>query len=153
MSCEQEERRPLSLSRAKLWCQVQLVPAAPGSAPMATLHPQGNTWVSQLSWNTTEPHQDLMRWQCIVSKASGGSTTAFHSPLIKTLLMGSEDCKPPLTSLTLVQVVKENSFCLRTNLPFSTEILIWGNFMGFAGWQSHNDSVSMDLMAFDGSKK
>lgn len=105
-----------------------------GSAPMATERPQSNTWVSQLSWNTAERHQDLMRWQCIVSKASGGSTAAIHSPLIKTLLMGSEEGKPPLTGLTLVQVVKENYFCLRTNLPFSTEILIRVNFKGVAGW-------------------
>lgn len=32
-----------------------------------------------------------MRWQYIESDASGGSTTAFHSPLIKTLLMVSEE--------------------------------------------------------------
>lgn len=111
-------------------------PQPPGSAPMASVRPQSNTWVSQLSWNTAERHQDLMRWQCIVSKASGGSTAAFHSTLIKILLMGSEEDKPPLTGLMLVQVVKENYFCLRTNLPHSTEILIWVNFKGVAGWHS-----------------
>lgn len=116
-------------------------PQPPGSAPMVTERPQSNTWVSQLSWNTAEHYQDLMRWQCIVSEASRGSTAAFHSPLIKTLLMGSEEDKPPLTGLTLVQVVKENYFCWRTNLPLSTEILIRVNIKGVAAW--HYYSVHM----------
>lgn len=41
----------------------------------------------------------------------GGSPAAFHSPLIKSLLMGSEEDKDPLTSLTVVRVVRENYFC------------------------------------------
>lgn len=66
-------------------------PQPPGGAPMATESPQSTTRALQLSWNTAERHQDLMRWQCIVSKAGGGSTAVFHSPLIKTLLMDSEE--------------------------------------------------------------
>lgn len=123
----------------------------PGSAPMATERPQSNTWVSQLSWNTPEHHQDLMRWQCIVSKASRGSTAVFHSPLIKILLMGSEEDKPPLTGLTLVQVVKENYFCWRTNLPYSTEILIRVNIKGVAGW--HSCSAYTESMETQRNKK
>lgn len=41
----------------------------------------------------------------------GVSPAAFHSPLIKNLLMGSEEDKASVTSLTVVQVVRENYFC------------------------------------------
>lgn len=105
-------------------------PSLPTTTPVVTWHLQSNTWVSPQSWNTTEHHQDLMRWQRIVSEAGGGSTSAIHSPLIKRLLMGSEEGEPLLTGLMLLQVVKENYFCLRMNLPFSSEILIQVNFNG-----------------------
>lgn len=66
--------------------------------------------------------------------------------------MGSEEGRPPLTGLTLVQVVRENYFCLRTDLPFSTEILIQVNFKGVAGWHKYNGAVFMEPMAFGESK-
>lgn len=66
--------------------------------------------------------------------------------------MGSEEGEPPLTGLTLVRVVRENYFCLRTKLPFSTEILIQVNFKGVAGWHLCNGRVSVGLMAFRDSK-
>lgn len=40
--------------------------------------------------------------------------------------MASEERQPPPTDPTLVQVVTENYFCLRTRLPFGNEILIGG---------------------------
>lgn len=46
--------------------------------------------------------------------------------------MGPEEGDPPLTGLTLVQVVEENHFCLRTRSPYNTEILIQVNFKGVA---------------------
>lgn len=66
--------------------------------------------------------------------------------------MGTEEDKP-LTALTLVQVVKENYFCLRMNLPLTPEILIGADFEGVSGWHQCDDVVSAEPMAFLKKKK
>lgn len=80
-------------------------------------------------------------------KLVGGPAAVLHSPLIKSLLIGSEEDHPPFTVLTPTQVVKENYFCRRTNMPFSSEILIGINIRRAADWlapqRSGGDKGSM----------
>lgn len=74
-----------SPSRAQLWCQVSLL----------STKKHGSERSLGILLNII---RILMRWQCIVSKPSGGSAAAFHFPLIKRLLMGSEEGSPSLTA-------------------------------------------------------
>lgn len=74
-------------------------------------------------------------------KLVGGPAAVLHSPLIKSLLIGSEEDHPPFTVLTPTQVVKENYFCR------SSEILIGINIRRAADWlapqRSGGDKGSM----------
>lgn len=85
-----------SPSRAQLWCQIQLVPHLMARhVSLLSTKKHGSERSLGILLNII---RILMRWQCIVSKPSGGSAAAFHSPLIKRLLMGSEEGSPSLTA-------------------------------------------------------